>query len=187
MAVRPLVRKGKHRTTRRRPAGPGVMPGTTACVSWAEACRRRPGGHVLEWVATGAPLECEVLVDDESRAAHRELSCKWLLGEGTAEEAVAERDDALELGGWQDASGGGGIGGDSAAAVVDRPRLPDAVGQARERAHPLARLAPLVHRPHVAQEARAEELGAPERPGEVGGKAREVGRLLAAPGLGLGG
>jgi len=136
--------------------------------------------HVLEWVSTGALLGGEVLVHGESWAAHRELSCKRLLGEATAEEAVVERDDALELPGWQDTRGGGRLGGGSATPVVDRPRLPDKVGQARERAHPLARLPPLVHRPHVAQEAREEELGEPERTGEVGAKALEFGGLLAA-------
>jgi hypothetical protein len=58
--------------------------------------------------------------------------------------------------------------------------FPSSDGQTRECAHPLARLAPLVHRSHVAQEAREEELGGPECTCEVGAKAREIGGLLAA-------
>jgi hypothetical protein len=63
-------------------------------VSTGEECRLGDG-HVLEWVATRALLGGEVLVHDESRAAHRELSCKRLLGEIATEEAVAKGDDAL--------------------------------------------------------------------------------------------
>jgi len=66
----------------------------------------------------------------------------------------------------RDALGGGGLGGGAAAPVVNRPRLPDLVGQARERAHPRALFAPPVHSPHRVEGARYSELDMGEGGGD---------------------